>query len=70
MADQTDFLDRLLAILTEHEIRYCILGGQRVNAYAEPVVSLDLDIVIAADQLPKVEQLLSREFSLERLLIA
>ena len=44
-----------------------MLGGQGVNAYAEPVVSLDLDIVIAVDQLPKAEQLLGREFTWDSL---
>lgn len=41
--DRTDFLDRLIALLTDHGIRYCVVGGQAVNAYAEPVVSLDLN---------------------------
>ncbi|HEY4716633.1 MAG TPA: nucleotidyl transferase AbiEii/AbiGii toxin family protein [bacterium] len=27
---------------------YCVIGGLAVNAYCEPVVSLDLDLVIAA----------------------
>ncbi len=31
-----------------------MLGGLAVNAYAEPVVSLDLDIVVASDDLHKV----------------
>ena len=66
VADQTDFLSRVIELLTEQGIRYCVLGGQGVNAYAEPVVSLDLDIVIAVDQLPKVEQLLGQEFRIER----
>ena len=66
VADQTDFLSRVIELLTEQEIRYCVLGGQGVNAYAEPVVSLDLDIVIAVDQLPKAEQLLGQQFSMER----
>jgi hypothetical protein len=65
-ADQTDFLTRIIGLLAEHEIRYCVLGGQGVNAYAEPVVGLDLDIVIAVDQLPEAEQLLAREFVAER----
>jgi hypothetical protein len=65
-ADQTDFLTRIIALLTEHGIRYCVLGGQGVNAYAEPVVSLDLDIVIAVDQLAEAERLLEQEFMIER----
>lgn len=66
VADQSDFLGRLIELLTENGIRFCVLGGQGVNAYAEPVVSLDLDIAIAVDQLPKAEQLLGREFRIER----
>ncbi|MBI4523619.1 MAG: nucleotidyl transferase AbiEii/AbiGii toxin family protein [Deltaproteobacteria bacterium] len=66
VADQTDLLGRLIELLDEHEIRYCILGGQGVNAYVEPLVSLDLDIVIATEQLPMAEEVLSREFSVER----
>ncbi|MGH7831739.1 MAG: nucleotidyl transferase AbiEii/AbiGii toxin family protein [Candidatus Binatia bacterium] len=66
MADQTDLLNRLIELLSEHRIRYCVVGGQGVNAYAEPVVSLDLDIVIAVDQLQQAEQLLGREFHIER----
>ena len=66
VADQTDFLSRVIELLTKQGIRYCVLGGQGVNAYAEPVVSLDLDIVIAVDQIEKAEELLGREFRVER----
>jgi hypothetical protein len=66
VADRTDFLGRVLELLNMRAVRYCVLGGQGVNAYAEPVVSLDLDIVIAVDQLPKTEQLLDQEFKVER----
>lgn len=66
VADETDFLGRVIGLLTENGIRFCVLGGQGVNAYAEPVVSLDLDIVIALDQIPKAERLLRREFKVER----
>jgi hypothetical protein len=44
VADETDFLDRLIALFAEHGVRYCLIGGQAVNAYVEPLVSLDLDI--------------------------
>jgi hypothetical protein len=63
--DRVDFLDRLIALLTDHGIRYCLVGGQAVNAYAEPVVSLDLDVVIVSDQLPRVEILLREAFIVE-----
>ena len=66
VADRSDFLDRVIGLLTDHKIAFCVLGGQAVNAYAEPVVSLDLDVVIAVDQLPEAEKLLSEEFRIER----
>lgn len=31
------------------------LGGQAVNAYVESLVSLDLDLAVAADQLPPTQ---------------
>jgi hypothetical protein len=66
VADHTDFLSRVIELLTKHAIRYCLLGGQGVNAYVDPVVSLDLDVVIAVDQLPEVERLFGAEFTVER----
>lgn len=65
VADQTDFLDRLLDGLATRGIRFCVLGGQGVNAYVDPVVSLDLDVVIATDQRRAVEDWVRREFRVE-----
>jgi len=64
--DHADFLDRLLALFTEHRVPYCVVGGQAVNAYVEPVVSLDLDVAVALDRLDEVEALLGRTFGVER----
>jgi hypothetical protein len=64
--DRSNFLEGLIALLAEHQIRYCVIGGQGVNAYAEPLVSLDLDLVVAVDQLKEVEHLLASRFHLER----
>ncbi len=66
MADKVEFLERLIALLTDHSIRFCVVGGQAVNAYAEPVVSLDLDLVIAMDQAPRAEALMREAFVVER----
>jgi hypothetical protein len=63
--DQSNFLERLIALL-QHAIRYCVIGGQGVNAYAEPLVSLDLDLVVAVDQLGVAEEMLAHEFQVER----
>ena len=65
-ADTTDLLDRVIGLLEVNGIRYCLVGGQAVNAYVEPVVSLDLDIVVAADQLEQLEALLSRDMRVDR----
>ena len=64
--DESDFLNRFLALLNELGSRFCIIGGQGVNAYVEPLVSLDLDVVVAAGQLPELEKRAEREFKLQR----
>lgn len=66
VADQSDFLSRVIELLASQEIHYCVVGGQGVNAYAEPVVSLDLDLVIAVDQLARAEELLVQVFRVQR----
>ena len=44
-----DILQIFLKELKDTKLDYCVIGGLAVNCYAEPVVSLDLDIVVAAD---------------------
>jgi len=64
--DQANLLEGLIALLDEHGIQYCVIGGQAVNAYVEPLVSLDLDIVIAFRQLDHAMELLNQHFVVER----
>ncbi len=64
--DKADLLGKLVRLLEESAIRYCVIGGQAVNAYADPVVSLDLDVVVASDQLGSVETLLRQAFKVKR----
>jgi hypothetical protein len=54
--DEADLLGRVLGLFGRLGIRYCVVGGQGVNAYVEPVVSLDLDLAVAADQIETVER--------------
>lgn len=63
--DDSDLLPSLISLLDENKVRYCVIGGQAVNAYAEPLVSLDLDIVIAAEDLKRVEALCREVFTVE-----
>jgi hypothetical protein len=51
---KTDILQTFLKILAETRTPYCIIGGLAVNAYVEPLVSLDLDVVVAIDEVQKV----------------
>ena len=64
--DRSDFLESLIALFDERRIRYCVIGGQGVNAYAEPLVSLDLDLVVAVDQMDEAARLLESRFTVER----
>lgn len=64
--DQSDFLDKLLSLFAVNDVQYCVIGGQAVNAYVEPLVSLDLDLVVAVEQLQTVEGLLQEAFTVER----
>jgi hypothetical protein len=49
-----DVVQLLLDILAQIGSRYCVIGGLAVNAYAEPVVSLDIDLVAAVDDLEAI----------------
>jgi hypothetical protein len=50
-ADYSDLLGLVVRSLRDAAIPFCVIGGQGVNAYVEPLVSLDLDIVIAAGRI-------------------
>ena len=63
--DRTDLLARLLSLFERESIRYCIIGGLAVNAYVEPVVTLDLDVAISPEQFDRTISLLGDEFELE-----
>jgi hypothetical protein len=64
--DRSDMLEDLLNRLSQAGIQYCVIGGQAVNAYVAPLVSLGLDLVVAAHQLSALEALLERDFHLRR----
>jgi hypothetical protein len=64
--DESRLLEQLVEALRERSIRYCVVGGQAVNAYVEPLVSLDLDLAVTVDDLPAVEAMAAERFRLER----
>lgn len=64
--DQADLLERFLALMRTQGIAFCVIGGQGVNAYVEPLVSLDLDVAVVSAQLPHAEAVLRDAFAVER----
>lgn len=62
--DKSNFLDRVIALLEEQQIKYCVIGGVGVNAYAEPIVTQDLDIIIAVEDMERARTLLGEHFKL------
>jgi hypothetical protein len=63
---KVDIVQAFLDILTTSNVDYCVIGGLAVNAYAEPVVSLDLDIVVAAENIETVVRAVKSHFRVER----
>ena len=64
--DKAGFLDRVVALLSESGVRYCVIGGQAVNAFVEPLVSLDLDLAVATEDVASAEERLRQHFRVER----
>ena len=63
---KADVLQKFLDLLNELNIAYCVIGGLAVNAYAEPVVSLDLDIVIITDAIDRLTEAAENLFTIKK----
>jgi hypothetical protein len=63
--DKSNFLEGVIALLEESGFDYCAIGGVAVNAYAEPVVTQDLDLVLAVEALPAARALLEQYFKVQ-----
>jgi len=62
-----DILQVFLNILKRTKTAYCIVGGLAVNAFVEPVVSLDLDVVIESKDIDQVsKEIVDKGFKVER----
>lgn len=55
----TDIIQILLNILNAGHVEYCVIGGLAVNAYTDPVVSLDLDLVVIAPDIERMRERVS-----------
>lgn len=56
-----DILGKFLNILKKNKISYCVLGGVALNAYCQPILTLDFDCVISLNQLEKLKSILKKE---------
>jgi hypothetical protein len=63
--DTVDFLGSAVTLLDESLVHYCVIGGQAVNAYVDPLVSLDLDLVVAAEDYARAAEALESRFRVQ-----
>ena len=61
-----DVLQVFMDALSSTAVEYCVIGGLAVNAYAEPVVSLDLDVVVAIKDIEDLGKYVEVHFKVER----
>jgi hypothetical protein len=66
LVDHVNFLETILNILKTSGVRYCVIDGTGVNAYAYPVVTEDLDIVVAAEDIEALGDVLTQSFHVKR----
>lgn len=59
-------LNRVLSLLKKARAKYCVIGGLAVNAYVDPVVSLDLDLVVVSGALDAFLESGKGSFKIER----
>ncbi|OQY81043.1 MAG: hypothetical protein B6D41_20240 [Chloroflexi bacterium UTCFX4] len=65
-ADKSNLLGRLLKLLDDQHIGFCVIGSAAVSAYAEPLLGLDFDIVVTSYQLGRFEAQLANTFFVKR----
>ncbi|MEW6102204.1 MAG: nucleotidyl transferase AbiEii/AbiGii toxin family protein [bacterium] len=61
-----DFLQGFIDILKKEKIPFCVIGGLGVNAYVEPIVSLDLDVVISLSKIDSLVEILKKRFNVKK----
>ena len=64
--ERKDLLQKFIRLLDGKRIPFCVIGGLAVNAYAEPVVSLDLDAVIIIERLEEFLSELKHKYKIKR----
>ncbi|MEW6481704.1 MAG: hypothetical protein AB1397_01680 [bacterium] len=60
-----DLIGEFLQILHRKKVPYCVIGGVAVNAYCEPMITLDFDCVVAGQIEKLKERLKERGFKVK-----
>ncbi len=63
---QADVVQQFLDLLNDMKIDYCVIGGLAVNAYVEPVVSLDLDLVVTVEAIDRLVKAAGKHFTIKK----
>jgi len=63
---EVDILQQMLDLLDAQKVDYCLIGGLAVNAFVEPVISLDLDLVVAAEAIDDLLKEAEKIFRVEK----
>jgi hypothetical protein len=58
-----DVIGRFVRALEEESASWCVIGGLAVNAYADPLVSLDLDVVVVVANRDALVERLRKTFA-------
>ena len=61
-----DLLQEFIDHLAQREISFCVIGGLAVNAYAEPVVRVDLAVVMTASEVEKLLLSLPSDYTVRK----
>jgi len=56
-----DIIKEIINILKKNKIDYCVIGGVAINAYCEPLLTLDFDIVVEKDKLKELRRILKEK---------
>lgn len=60
-----DFIEEFFGLLKRKKIKFCVIGGLAVNVYAEPVVSLDVDVAVVSEKIDDLTELLKKKFKVK-----
>jgi hypothetical protein len=61
-----DIIQKILDLLSKLNVDYCVIGGLAVNAYVDPVASLDFYIVIAVDKIDRLLETTAKEYKIKK----